>query len=114
MTWTHENASKSTVVTRGDAPQHHAICYNPAFTQGRVNLFHDHAKDELFEALTQRLGVSRCFFDEMIRWVTQFVQVRPIELRELGDCDLNDDPMIEHKINSKLKHVSAIAHISAA
>jgi hypothetical protein len=80
---------------------------------------------------THRLDVPHCFLDETIGFITQIVQVRPIQLvfnpREVGRCEWDDrqsenvmiaigmkKQKIDHKVTRKLKHVSAITYILAA
>jgi hypothetical protein len=80
---------------------------------------------------TPRLEVPRCFLDETIHCITQFVQGRPLELvfnlDEIGISEWEDrkpkkvivplsarGQTIHHKTNRALKHVSLIACVSAA
>jgi hypothetical protein len=102
-------------------------------TRSSANSFIDQDKDELYEVKSesqepQGLDVPCCFLDQTIRFVTRIVQVCPIELvfnlGEVGICERNGcrsenaiistsirAQRIDHKINRKLKHVSAIPDI---
>jgi hypothetical protein len=79
----------------------------------------------------EHFGVSGCFSDKTIMYLTRFVQINSIELvfnpREVGTCELENrqseniiipmslgEQMRNHEINRKLKHISAIGCISVA
>jgi hypothetical protein len=79
----------------------------------------------------QCLEVPYCFLDETVQFITQFAQAYPSELvfnlDEVGIADWEDqtakvvivpksmcEQMIHHKVNRNLKHISAMACISAA
>jgi hypothetical protein len=136
LLWIEANAAKSTAVTARDVRAHLESRYHMPASRGWVNSFIGRHLDRLCKAKsvpqeTQRLEVPRCFLDESIQCIAQFVHGRPAELvfnlDEVGISEWEDrktkrviipvsarDQTIHHKINRALKHVSVIACVSAA
>jgi hypothetical protein len=130
------NAAKSRVVTSRDMREHVMTQYSLSVTRGWVNSFMSRHMDELCNIKNvpqrgKRLEDPRCFLDETVPCITQFVHGLPTELvfnlDEVGISDWEDrtsksvivpkairSETIHHKIHRNLKHVSVIVCVSAA
>jgi hypothetical protein len=135
LAWIESNAAKNTAVTGSDVRARIANHSRLSVTRGWVNSFIGRHLDRLRKVKScpqesQRLEVPRCFLEETIRCLGEFVQGRPAELvfnlDEVGISDWEDrqtkkvivplsarEQTIHHKINRGLKHVSIIACVSA-
>jgi hypothetical protein len=76
--WIEENASKRTAVTPGDVLTYVTTHYNLPVTRGWVNSFLLRNSERFCKMTsvpqeTPRLEVPRCFLDETIQGITQFV-----------------------------------------
>jgi hypothetical protein len=85
VAWISKYAAKSRPIARRDLHEHVAAEYGVPTTRGWVNSFIGRhigdlcfAKGSLQES--QRLEIPRCFLDQTLEWISQFVQGRPIEL----------------------------------
>jgi hypothetical protein len=135
LAWIESNAAKNTAVTGPDVHARIANHYRLSVTRGWVNSFIEGHLDRLCKVTSsprdsQRLEVPRCFLEETILYLGEFVQGRPAELvfnlDEVGISDWEDrqtkkviaplyarEQTIHHKINRRLKHVSIIACVPA-
>jgi hypothetical protein len=133
--WIESKAVNNTAVTGPDIHARITNHYRLSVTRGWVNSFIGRHLDRVGKVKSgpqesQHLEVPRCFLEETIRCLGEFVQIRPAELvfnlDEVGIRDWEDRPTkkvivplsarkqtIHHKINRGLKHVSIIACVSA-
>jgi hypothetical protein len=136
LLWIQENAAKNSAVTGRDVREHIAMRYHQSVIRGWVNSFlrrhlEDLCRVNSVSQETQRLEVPRCFLEETIRCLHEYVKGLCTELvlnlDEVGISDWEDrkskkvivpqsmsGQTIHHKVNCALKHVSVIACVSAA
>jgi hypothetical protein len=130
------NAVKNMAVMPRDIRQHTTTNYNFPATRRWVNSFLSRHLDELGKTKSgpqeaQSLEVPRCFLDETVRYINEFVNGLPsgliFDLDEVSILEWEDRTLkrvivsksmsaqkIHHKISRNLKHASVIACISAA
>jgi hypothetical protein len=130
LAWIESNAAKNMGVTGPGVRARLANHCRLSVTRGWVNSFIGRHLDRLWKVKSsphesQRLEVPRCFHEETIRCLGEFVQGRPAErvfnLDEVGISDWEDrqtkkviiplssrEQTIHHKINRGLKHMSII------
>jgi hypothetical protein len=129
-------AAKSRPITRRDLREHVAAEYGVPTTRGWVNSFIGRHIGALCFAKSspqesQRLKIPRCFLEQTLACISQFVQGRPIELvfnlDEVRISEWEDrkpkkvlvpismrGQTVHHKVNRNLKHVLVLACVSAA
>jgi hypothetical protein len=128
-------AMKSRPITRRDVREHVTAEYDVPTTRGWVNSFIGRHIGELCitkssPQQTQRLEIHRCFMDQTLARISQFVQGCPTELvfnlDKVGIPEWEDrkpkkvivpksmcEQTVHHKVNRNFKHISVIACVSA-
>jgi hypothetical protein len=85
LAWISQHAAKSTSITRRDLRKHMTTKYDLPTTRGWVNSFIGRHIDEICQMNSspqeaERLEVPRCFLDQTLLCISEFVQGRPAEL----------------------------------
>jgi hypothetical protein len=85
LLWIETNAAKSTAVTARDFHAYIGSHYNIPVSRGWVNAFVGRHLERVWKAKSlpqevQRLEIARCFLDETIQYIAQFLHGRPAEL----------------------------------
>jgi hypothetical protein len=136
LVWIHEHAPERTPIARQDLREHVTTHYDFPITRGWVRSFMGRDIDELCKVKSspqeaEPLEIPRCFLDQTLICITQFVRGRPTELvfnlDEVGISEWEDrktktvlvpksmsEQMMHHKVNRNLKHVSVIEYVSVA
>jgi hypothetical protein len=134
--WIEKCATKSRPITRLNLREHVATEYDVPAKRGWVNSFIRRHIGELCVAKSspqeaQRLEIPRCFLEQTLAYIAQFVHGRPTELvfnlDQVGISEWEDrkpqkvlvaksmsDQTVHHKVNRNLRHVLVIACVSAA
>jgi hypothetical protein len=135
LSWINKCATKSRPITRRDVHEHVTAEYDVSTTRKWANSFIARHISPLCVRTsspqeTQRLKVPRCFLDQTLACISQFVQSHATELifhlNEVGISEWEDQKpkkviaqkwmgeyMVHHRVNRNLKHVSVIAGVSA-
>jgi hypothetical protein len=85
LAWISQQAAKRTPITRRNLREHVTTKYDLPTTRGWVNSFISRHIDEICQMKSspqeaEHLEVPRCFLDQTLLRISEFVQSRPAEL----------------------------------